>query len=541
MQKLKLSGLAILSGLLMGICWPATGNLGPLFFIALLPLLYVEYTVSQNPEKLRSRHLYLFALLTYITFNGYTTWWIYFASGPGMLMAVGLNSLFMAIVFLWFHSVKKNFGKKKGYLSLIFFWIAFEWLHYHWEFSHPWSTFGNTLANYPELIQWYEYTGVLGGTLWFLVINILVFELFRKTIILGESIKQHIKSVAVILGIIIIPIIVSIIMYTNYSEEENPVEIVVIQPNIDPYNDKFGGMTVEEQTERILSLARKKITATTEYVVAPETAIPRGVVESRIEDDYSIQAIRNFLNEYPYIKFIIGASTYIEYPKSKDKPTLTARPDRQTGGWYDAFNSALLIELNQPIQIYHKSKLVLGVERLPFAKILAPLEDFAINLGGTFGSLGIEKEANVLDAGKNKIAPVICYESIYGDYVGDYINKGGDLIFVITNDGWWEDTPGYKQHLSYSRLRAIETRRSIARSANTGISCFINQRGDISQATNWWIPDVITGKINSNTETTTYTQFGDYFGRVFAAISALMLLWNWVVKIKSKFGQTNAT
>ncbi|MCB0401839.1 MAG: apolipoprotein N-acyltransferase [Flavobacteriales bacterium] len=536
MQKLKLTGLSILSGLLMGLSWPATGNLAPLFFFALLPLLYVEYTVSQNPDRLKSRHFYFFALLTFITFNGYTTWWIYFASGPGMLMAVVLNSIFMGIIWLWFHNIKKNFGDKKGYMSLVFLWIAFEWLHYHWEFSHPWATFGNTFANYPQLIQWYEFTGVHGGTLWLLIVNILCFQLYRKVVILGESMKIQAKSIGIILIMIVIPMLISVLMYTNYHEKAEPTEVVVIQPNIDPYRDKFGGMTVAEQIRRIISLAEEKTTASTSYVVAPETAIPRGSLESELEMNYSILEIRQYLERHPQVKFVIGASTYIDYPQSEQKPTPTARPDKQTGGWYDAFNSALLIEKDKTIQIYHKSKLVLGVERLPFAKILAPLENFAINLGGTFGSLGTEKEAKFLDAGTHQIAPVICYESIYGDYVGDYISKGSDLIFVITNDGWWEDTPGYKQHLSYSRLRAIESRRSIARSANTGISCFINQRGDVIDPTDWWVPAVISGTINSNSELTFYSKYGDYLGRVFAAISAILLLWHWTLKLKRRFG-----
>lgn len=536
MQKLKLSGLSILSGLLMGISWPATGNLAPLFFIALVPLLYVEYTISQNPDRYKSRHLYFNAFLAFLTFNTYTTWWIWFASSAGMIMAVVLNSIFMGIIFLWFHKIRKTFGNRKGYLSLLFLWVGFEWLHYHWEFSHPWSTFGNVFANYPSFIQWYEYTGALGGSVWLITVNVFIFQLYRKTIILGEPVKEYKKFIGLVASIIIVPIVISTIVYSTYQETENPSEIVVIQPNIDPYKDKFGGMTVPEQMDRILSLARKKITPNTKYVIAPETAIPRGVVESRIEEGYSIGEVRKFLTEFPHIKFIIGASTYIEYPASEKKPTTTARFDKQTGGWYDAFNTALLIEQNEDIQIYHKSKLVLGVERLPFAKILAPLEDFAINLGGTFGSLGIEKEAKIFDANEIGIAPVICYESIYGDYVGDYVNKGAELIFVITNDGWWEDTPGYKQHLSYSRIRAIETRRSIARSANTGISCFINQRGDVIDQTDWWVPAVISGSINSNTKITVYSTYGDYFGRVFAALSVILLLWYWTLRIKNRFG-----
>lgn len=531
MQKLKLTGLSILSGLLMGISWPATGNLAPLFFVALLPILYVEYTVSQNPEKFKSRHLYFNAFLCFLTFNTYTTWWIWHASEAGMLMAVILNSIFMGIVFLWFHKIKKRFGNKKGYLSLLFFWIAFEWLHYHWEFSHPWSSFGNTFANYTSLIQWYEYTGVLGGTLWLLIVNILVFELFRKIFVLGEKLKTKLKDIAIILSIVAIPMVISIIMFNTYEEKVAPNEIVIIQPNIDPYLDKFGRMSEAQQIDRILALASKKVNETTEYVVAPETAIPRGSVENELEYNYAIKQVRLFIKKHPHIKFVIGSSTYINYQQGGKKPTKSARQNKQTKIWYDAFNSALMLDTSSTIQLYHKSRLVLGVERLPFAKILAPLENFAINLGGTFGSLGTAKEPVNFN---NKIAPIICYESIYGDYFNDFTLKGAKLVFIITNDGWWEDTPGYKQHLAYARIRAIENRRSIARSANTGISCFINQKGDIINPTEWWEQDVIAGNINSNDEITFYTRYGDYIGRTFAAISVILLIWYWTLSIKKR-------
>ena len=537
MQKLKLTGLSILSGLLMGLSWPATGNLGPLFFIALIPLLYVEYTVAQNSEKFKSRHVFFNAYLAFLTFNVFSTWWIWYASEAGMIMAEVLNSLFMATVFLWFHNIKKRLGDKKGYFSLVVLWIGFEWLHYNWEFSHPWSSFGNTFANYTKLVQWYEYTGVLGGTLWILVINILLFKLFQKTIILGESIKTNIKSIIIICLVVLTPSIFSIITYNNYVEKDDPSEIVVVQPNIDPYYDKFGGMTEAEQVDRILALARKKITPDTKYIVAPETAIPRGSIENEFEYNYGIIQIRKLLAEYPNISFVIGISSYINYQRGGDKPTSTSRQNPQTKIWYDAFNSAILIDHSPVIQIYHKSKLVLGVEKLPYPKLFAPLEKFAIDLGGTFGSLGVEKESKVFtDRGKG-IAPVICYESIYGDYLTTYVKKGANMIFIITNDGWWDNTPGYKQHLSYARLRAIETRRSIARSANTGTSCFINQRGDISNATNWWQQDVISASINSNDKMTFYAENGDLLGRVSAAIAVLLLLWSWSIKIKRKFNK----
>ena len=533
MQKLKLSGLSILSGILMGLSWPETGDIAPLFFIALLPLLYLEHIVAQNPDKLKSRYVFFNAYLAFLTFNVFTTWWIWNADPEGMIMAEVLYSLFMAITFLWFHKIKKNLGEKKGYFALIVLWIGFEWLHYNWEFSHPWNTFGNTFANFTPIVQWYEYTGVLGGSLWILLTNILLFSVFRKAWLLKEPLKQSRKTLNWMAGILIIPILFSIFIYTTYTEEENPVEIVVIQPNIDPYNQKFSGMTEAEQMNRILSLARAKITPNTKYILAPETAIPISSDEKQIEKNYGIIEIRKFLQEFPHTKFIIGITSRIEYGHLPSKPTPTARPYRKDQ-WYDVYNTALLIDNSPTIQFYHKSKLVLGVEKLPYPKLLAPLEDFAINLGGTFGSLGTETEAHNLVDGDLKMAPVICYESIYGDYVSSYVAKGAQLLFILTNDGWWADTPGYKQHLAYGRLRAIETRRSIARSANTGTSCFINQRGDVIGPTAWWKEDAIVNSINLNSSTTVYATYGDFIGRLCAAIATLLLIASWVIKIKGK-------
>ena len=534
MQKLKLAGLSILSGLLMGVSWPETGGLSLLFFVALLPLLYVEYTISQNSDKLGSRHVFYFSYLTFLIFNTFTTWWIWNASQGGMVMAEVLYSLFMTITFLAFHIAKKRLGEYKGYFALIVLWLGFEWLHFNWEFSHPWNPFGNVFANDVKWVQWYEYTGVAGGTLWLLLVNILLFQLLKRTFILNEAIRKNYKLFLGLLLIIIIPISVSINSYHSYEEAEDPIEVVVVQPNIDPYKDKFGGMTEAEQIDRIVSLAHQKITPTTQYVVAPETAIPRSSVEAELEDNYSIQQIRSLVNQQNHLNFIIGASTYIDYPPSEMKPTPTVRPDKQTGGWYDVFNSALQIQANHPIQIYHKSKLVLGVEKLPYPKFFSVFEKFAINLGGTFGSLGTEKEAHNLVDEKVQVAPVICYESIYGDYVSTYVKKGANAIFIITNDGWWDDTPGYQQHLAYARLRAIETRRSIARSANTGISCFINQRGDVLQPTKWWEQDVIQGTINLNDVVTYYTANGDYLGRIAGFIAVLLLLWSFTLGMLPK-------
>ncbi|HXC04768.1 MAG TPA: nitrilase-related carbon-nitrogen hydrolase, partial [Bacteroidia bacterium] len=127
---------------------------------------------------------------------------------------------------------------------------------------------------------------------------------------------------------------------------------------------------------------------------------------------------------------------------------------------------------------------------------------------------------------------VICYESVFGEYVTDYVKKGANVIFIITNDGWWGDTPGYHQHLDYARLRAIETRRWIARSANTGTSCFIDDAGKVTQATSWWVPAAIKGDIIKWGGYTFYVKHGDYIARAFMIVGLVLLLWSISMRIR---------
>lgn len=524
--------LSILSGVLMGVAFPNTGGLNLVFFIALVPLFFVEYQLTQNKVKLARIKVFLNAYLTFLTFNIFSTWWIFYASPAGVFMAVALNAMFSAIVFTLYSVVKQNLGFVKGLIGFLFLWIGFEWVHYNWELSYPWLVVGNTFANTPKLVQWYEYTGVLGGSLWVLLVNVLIFSLVRRLIILKTKIVQEIKLMLILIVTIALPVLCSLMIYTNYFETNDSVEVVVVQPNIDPYSEKFSGLTDKEQVDKIIKLTTSKITKNTAYVVAPETAIPKGYWEDELKLNYGVQEVKRLVNSFPKTKYVIGVSTYKDFPNTKGKPTESARMLRG-GGWYDAYNTAMYIDKTDSIQLYHKSKLVLGVEKVPFTWLLAPLADYAIDLGGTFGSLGVDPEPGTFITDTLQSGAAICYESIYGEYFSEFVAKGAQIMFVITNDGWWEDTPGYKQHLNFARLRAIETRRSIARSANTGVSALINQRGDLIQQTKWWKPAVLSGNLNLNSKLTFYTQNGDYIGRIATFFSLLIIIWGFVSKYKT--------
>lgn len=533
MKTYQLFLLSLLSSLLLAFGWFPHGFV-PLMFIGFVPLLFVEHTVFHNPQKYKTLTLLACTYLTFFTWNVLTTWWVKNASNGGAAMAISCNALLMTIVFLLFHKVKKRVGEKWGYILFICFWITFEFLHLDWDLTWTWLTLGNAFADTPNWIQWYEYTGVFGGSLWILVVNSFVFQLFLDYRNLQkESFRQILtKKIFVLLSLIALPILISyaiLVFHVNLKETAN---VVIVQPNIDPYNEKFVA-GFEEQLQKMLQLASQKTDTSTDYLIFPETALTEELWENQLFQSTSIKTLKQFLKPFPKLQIIIGASTAKVY-QPNEVLSSSARKFTNSDEYYDSYNTALQIDSSNTIQIYHKSKLVPGVEKMPFPFIFKYLGKFAIDLGGTSGSLGTQKERTVF-VSQNKItkaAPVVCYESVYGEYVSEYVKNGAQFIAIITNDGWWGDTPGYKQHLKYGGLRAIETRRYVVRSANTGISCIITDTGEIQQATKWWTPAVIKGQIKLNNDLTFYTRYGDYIARAAMYLSILLILFSWFLRFK---------
>lgn len=443
----------------------------------------------------------------------------------------------MAIVFVIFSSLKKRVNKSWGIWLLLPLWIAWEHGHTIWNASWTWLTLGNVFAFNHNWVQWYEFTGTSGGTFWILFSNIIVFQVIKK----NTSLAIISKPVLKIACIIIVPILFSYLLLFFRSRvsdiSSHPVKVVIVQPNIDPYNDKFNS-SFESQFSRSLKLLEGKVDDQTDYLVFPETFISDNINERAINTSIEISWFRDsLLKKYPQLKIIVGCSSYTLYDTENEK-TLTARFDKDSGRYFDFFNTALQID-SKGIDIYHKSKLVPGAEVLPFSFILKPLENLALDLGGTTGTLGTQKERSVFEnrsyqTNNISVAPIICYESVYADYVTGYVRNGAKFLFIITNDGWWENTPGHVQHLNYARLRAIENRRQIARSANTGISCFIDEYGNMSQTTEWWKEAVIEKQLYPNSKLTFFSRFGDLLSYFSVILSILLIFWAMFLRFKSK-------
>ncbi len=520
--------LSVLSGLLLATSW-FFKPFALLILVAIVPLLLVENSVEGLKDSQKKMTLY--ASITFLIWNSLTIWWIYKATLFGAIFAVIGNSFLMLFTFCLYFWLRRKSNFRISNYTLIIWWLAFEFAYLRTEISFPWLHLGNTFSTTPSLVQWYEYTGTLGGTLLVLFVNISL----SRIIIAFKKSKNNKHTIYQTIATLFIPAFLftySWFVYSNYEEKGEAVEVVVVQPNIDPYKEKFDGLSDREQLDRILDLAAKKITPDTRMVVAPETAITENVWENNIENAMSSLVISNFLSNWQNLSVLIGASTRKIY-ENGETPSPTAIAFRDTAIFYDRYNTALMYD-SAEIQIYHKSRLVIGVEKMPYPKYLKFLESISIDLGGTVGSLGTQETPSVFKFGNIMSAPVICYESVYGEYVTEYVHEGANMLSIITNDGWWGNTPGYKQHLSFASLRAIETRRTIARSANTGISCFVNQRGEILQPTEWWTPDVISDKVHLNTETTFYTKYGDWLGRAAGIFSLLLLAYGITLVLQSR-------
>jgi apolipoprotein N-acyltransferase len=240
----------------------------------------------------------------------------------------------------------------------------------------------------------------------------------------------------------------------------------------------------------------------------------------------NIRRFRDFLQDYPNLKLVTGVSAYHVFDENEPHSTSTRKEERngETIFW-EAYNAALQLENDvDSIPFYIKSKLVPGAETMPYPKLFAFLKPLVDKLDGAMEGHGVQANREAFASASGKVAPVICYESVFGEYHAGYIRAGAEAIFIVTNDGWWDNSAGHKQHLAFASLRAIETRRSVARSANTGISCFLNQRGDILQPTKYGEEAAIKRKIKFNDEITFYVKWGDLIGRVALFIAAIIFL-----------------
>ena len=159
----KFLAWSTLSGLLLGFGFPVS-PLTPLMFIGFVPLLMIEKEIAESRPEPAKWEVFKYAYHAFVVWNIISTYWVAnAASFAASFIAIWLNSFFMTIPFILFHQTRKMMPRNFMYIAFIVNWMAWEFLHLRWEISWPWLTLGNSFAQYPSWVQWYEYTGVFGG------------------------------------------------------------------------------------------------------------------------------------------------------------------------------------------------------------------------------------------------------------------------------------------------------------------------------------------------------------------------------------------
>ena len=500
-ENIVLWGLVMLFAVMMSVPFlvPHTGFLA---LFGIVPLLCMDRIATLTEKK----RVWIYHYSAFVLWNAVTTFWVCNATIGGGIFAVLANSLQMSTIFGLFRLSKKKFTGTLPYIFLMVTWIAWERFYFDAEISWPWLVLGNSFARTTWAIQWYEFTGSLGGSLWIWLTNLGIFGLLVSLSDGSWSTwNMKAKSAAVIgmTALLIAPPAISGAIGKEYKDSmhaEEMLDVLIVQPNIDPYN-KFQALTQAQQNAILEGMITKELeyrkndsTAAPLLVLTPET-FTSDIIVGQYERSRTWRRFTSLLESYPNVNMLFGASAY-DYINSQEAPSYTAR-DLGQGLWVESHNSALMIDGSRRTEIFHKSKLVVAVEHTPYPRFFCPIDNM---LGGVMGRCVGQDEITLLnvediEGHKTPIGCAVCYESVYGEYYTDYIRKGARAMTIITNDAWWGDTPGYRQHLSYASLRAIETRRAIARCANTGISAIISPSGEIMQPTPWWEQAVIKGQI----------------------------------------------
>lgn len=515
----------ILSVVLLSPGW--LGMTGLTLPFALVPLLWISS--SYDASRRSWWRVFGWAALTFALWNIATIWWIWNATPVGPFAATLASTFFNMIAFMAFHTVSKKGPKALAYTLLVAGWIATEYWYTVGDFSWPWLILGNGFSHDIWAVQWYEYTGVFGGSLWVMLCNILFFEAWQA--------RSNIGRWATALATLLIPVAISLGIWCSWEQpDEGAVEVSVIQPNVDCY-DKFHG-DAERQERNIIDLLTE-VPTRTQFILLPETAAPGHYWEPAFSEYFGGGEVGAFWQEltdtlrssHPGALLVTGTGTLRYYLRGTQPRTALGNPYHE--GYYDSFNTAVGLDSAGRMQLHHKGKLVIGVENTPTV-LFDLLQFLVIDLGGVVGQLGMGQHGTAFTHEDIRMGPAICYEGLYGDFFGDFVRRGAQFMAIISNDGWWGDTPGYKHLFTISRLRAIEHRRAIARSANTGMSGFISARGDVGQTLGWEKRGVLTAAVPLNSELTFYTRYGDYLGRIAQYLMLLCMLYYVAYRVKKK-------
>ena len=519
--------LSLTSGLLLGLPWSVSALFFFVFF-AWIPLLLLEEQVRHHANPFA---VFNYAFISFLLWNIIGSWWIARAQFVGAILIILANSLLQALVF-WLASRIRTQLKIPLLLPFLLIWMGYEHFHLSWDLAWPWFNLGNALAAAPELVQWYEFTGVRGGTLWIILANFALLKMYFTYRKKGPA--HSIALGAAALMLFLMPTCGSYLLLHNFEKEGETVNIALIQPNLDPYTEKFDPENYDRHLQAFFKTAEAVVDKETQYLIGPETLIVEQIDERNPSASIYYRNLLDFRKKYPKLNILLGVHSYRKLGNEDIPPG--SRYNREKNFYYEAFNTALFLPAGIAAvpQFYHKTKLVPLFERMPFVQYLRFLGKYSLELGGYTGTYSIRQASTTfaVPEASSTILPIVCFESIFGPYCSRNLPKEKGFICMITNDGWWKNTPGYLHHFRFSPLRAIENRRDFVRVANTGVSALINAKGMVIAKTAWWKKATLKGKIHLRRGRTFFARHGDCLGRYSLVLGMMLTLYAGYRKLK---------
>jgi len=499
-------GPAILSGLLLVFSFPKA-ELFPLAWIALIPLLISLY---DKDHWAAFKSGFCFGI---VYFYG-TLYWIYHSIHyygavplvPSILVVLVL-CMYFSLYTAFFALLYAANMKRTDMPALIvapLLWTTLEFLRSYVLGGFPWSSLGYSQYTFLPVIQIADITGVYGVSFLIVAVNAAFVDVFLYK---RRYVERPLASLLPTIGgfVALALFMVFTLSYGVYRLHQDRsgsvIKAAVIQGNIEQdkkWDPSYQQAVINTYKDLSFSAAREM----PELIVWPETAAPFFFRTDKVNTDYMVSFERQ-LNSY-----LLFGSVMAINRNDRPKPSAT----RYT-------NSAVLLDKNGNITyIYDKIHLVPFGEFMPFRHLLSFLD-----LTGAIGDFVSGESYTKAVTPFGSFGTLICYEIIFPGLVRKFYTNGGDFIVTITNDAWFGKTPGPYQHFSMAVFRAIENRKPVIRSANTGISGFIDSCGRILATTDLFTRTYLVSSVKTDRTLTPYTKYGDIFSYL-NIIGTLLLL-----------------
>ena len=488
--------LSVLSGILIGFSYPPS-PFGFLAWFGLIPLIHILLNSSiVNSMK--------WSFITGVIVNVITVYWFGLNSGAELIPAIismVAAILYLSIFWILFGFLCCSYHKMTGYgISILpFLWVSIEYLRSFGPLSFPWINLALTQTFSLPLIQIADVTGSMGISFWIVILNMIIY-----ISIISNNSKKQILSIGVLLLLVIFLLGFFRISYIKNIYADNKINVSIVQPNIDP-NLKWEQNFRDRIFNTMDSLHNEAIILDPDFILWPEAALPTYL---RI----------NYSKRRPILQKV----------KKSNIPLLTGTPDRieREDNQIDYYNAAIFIKPNGSTKMYYKIHLVPFAESIPFSNYFSSLKK--LNFGQANFTAG--SEYTLFNVDSISFANLICYESSIPKIARKFVNLGAKFVTIETNDSWCGHSSGVYQHFQIAKIRAVENRIPIARSANTGISGLILPTGKVNKKMHFNKQGILLANIPIKNISSFYTKYGDWFALICALISVITLCFGWFQK-----------